>query len=363
MKLLLCRLRLLPPRCWRRIRASSCLARAIRIPCPIAWARLPRSSPATASISSIAAPAWSAAPRRPASRCGRSRAPFITHLHSDHTAGLPDLIFTPAVTGRTEPLELYGPPGLRAMTSYIMKAYAEDMQIRLHGLEPAVAQAYVVHAHDVKPGEIYRDDAVRVIAFAVPHGTLEICLRLPLRGEGQEHRLLRRHHVQRCGGACLQRMRHPGSRGLLRCRTRPAHARLAALSRGVPYFRHRSRPAGRRGEAEEASPVSPVGDGSDARGSHRRNPPAFQGRNHLRKRPRHHSANLAPILHEKRRPGALRHCAPPARGPARGPSYSRNAITGSIRAARCAGIQAANNATASKATNASAPVSGSTGSK
>jgi ribonuclease BN (tRNA processing enzyme) len=96
---------------------------------------------------------------------------FVTHLHSDHTVGLPDLIFTPAVTGRTEPLELFGPPGLRAMTSHIMKAYAEDMQIRLHGLEPAVAKAYIVHAHDAKPGEIYHDDAVRVIAFAVPHGS------------------------------------------------------------------------------------------------------------------------------------------------------------------------------------------------
>jgi ribonuclease Z len=96
---------------------------------------------------------------------------FVTHLHSDHTIGLPDLIFTPAVTGRLEPLELYGPPGLRRMTSLVMRAWKEDMEIRLHGLEPAVPQAYVVHAHDVKPGEIYRDDAVRVIAFPVPHGS------------------------------------------------------------------------------------------------------------------------------------------------------------------------------------------------
>lgn len=57
------------------------------------------------------------------------------------------------------------------MTLLVMKAWKEDRDIRLHGLEPAVPQAYVVHAHDVKPGVIYRDDAVRVIAFAVKHGT------------------------------------------------------------------------------------------------------------------------------------------------------------------------------------------------
>jgi ribonuclease BN (tRNA processing enzyme) len=96
---------------------------------------------------------------------------FITHLHSDHTIGLPDLIFTPAVTGREPPLEIYGPPGLRAMTRHIMAAWSEDMQVRLHGLEPAVKDAYIVHAHEINPGEIYHDATVRVSAFAVAHGS------------------------------------------------------------------------------------------------------------------------------------------------------------------------------------------------
>ena len=98
---------------------------------------------------------------------------FVTHLHSDHTVGYPDLIFTPAVTGRLEPLEVYGPPGLQEMTSHILQAWKQDMDIRLHGLEPSVPRAYVVNAHDIKPGEIYRDVAVRVVAIAVKHGTWE----------------------------------------------------------------------------------------------------------------------------------------------------------------------------------------------
>lgn len=96
---------------------------------------------------------------------------FLSHLHSDHTAGLADFIFTPAVTGRLEPLEIYGPPGTRAMTRHILEAYREDIEVRLHGLEPAVPRAYVVTPHDVKPGTVYNDGTVRVTAFAVRHGS------------------------------------------------------------------------------------------------------------------------------------------------------------------------------------------------
>jgi len=95
---------------------------------------------------------------------------FITHLHSDHTAGYPDLILTPPNSGRALPLEAWGPPGLRAMTSHLLMAYRDDLKIRLHGTQPGVPAGFEVRAHDVKPGEVYRDENVRVIAFDVPHG-------------------------------------------------------------------------------------------------------------------------------------------------------------------------------------------------
>ena len=96
---------------------------------------------------------------------------FITHLHSDHTVGLADFIFTPAVLERDAALELYGPPGIKAMTSHILKAYAEDINIRLRGLEPSKPRGYVVNVHEIKAGVIYRDENVTVTAFPVKHGS------------------------------------------------------------------------------------------------------------------------------------------------------------------------------------------------
>jgi len=55
---------------------------------------------------------------------------FITHLHSDHTLGLPDLIFTSWVMGRHRALEAYGPHGLKAMTAHIIAAWREDEEVR-----------------------------------------------------------------------------------------------------------------------------------------------------------------------------------------------------------------------------------------
>jgi ribonuclease Z len=95
---------------------------------------------------------------------------FVTHLHSDHTIGLPDLILTPAVTGRLEAFRIFGPPGLRDMVTNLLKAYKQDIDMRRHGSEPSVPKGYEVIAHDVKPGLVYQDETMRVIAFPVNHG-------------------------------------------------------------------------------------------------------------------------------------------------------------------------------------------------
>ncbi|MEY2563506.1 MAG: hypothetical protein QOH88_1699 [Verrucomicrobiota bacterium] len=96
---------------------------------------------------------------------------FLTHLHSDHTVGYPDLILTPWVMRRKEPLEVFGPAGLKAMTDHILLAYREDIDLRINGLEHGNQTGYKVNAHEIKPGVVYKDDNVTVKAFPVHHGS------------------------------------------------------------------------------------------------------------------------------------------------------------------------------------------------
>jgi ribonuclease BN (tRNA processing enzyme) len=98
---------------------------------------------------------------------------FITHLHSDHTLGFPDVLLTPWIMGRKEPLEVYGPSGTREMAEHILKAYATDVKTRTEGLEHSNKTGYKVNVHEIKSGVIYKDQNVIVKAFAVDHGNLQ----------------------------------------------------------------------------------------------------------------------------------------------------------------------------------------------
>jgi ribonuclease BN (tRNA processing enzyme) len=95
---------------------------------------------------------------------------FLTHLHSDHTIGLPDLIFTPWVLGREKPLEIHGPSGIKAMTDHIVSAYQEDVNERINGFEPVNRTGHRVKVQEFKTGIFYTDDNIKVEAFPVKHG-------------------------------------------------------------------------------------------------------------------------------------------------------------------------------------------------
>lgn len=97
---------------------------------------------------------------------------FLTHLHSDHTVGYPDLILTPWVMGRNTPLEVYGPKGTAAMTEHVLHAYREDIRYRVEGLERGNDQGWRVNVHEFDEGLIYETHTVKVEAFRVQHGTM-----------------------------------------------------------------------------------------------------------------------------------------------------------------------------------------------
>ncbi len=96
---------------------------------------------------------------------------FLTHLHSDHTAGYADLILTPWVLGRNIPLEVYGPKGLTQMTEDLLEAYRSDISYRLDGLEPANALGWQVNTHEITEGVVFQDDLIEVTAFKINHGS------------------------------------------------------------------------------------------------------------------------------------------------------------------------------------------------
>jgi ribonuclease Z len=111
---------------------------------------------------------------------------FITHLHSDHTVGIPDLWLTGWLTNpygtRTEPLMVWGPEGTVAMMSNLAKAYEADLRMRhrlnddgpgnvealVHGEGPA-RQGFAIAAKDFTEGVVYQKNGVRVTAFNVSH--------------------------------------------------------------------------------------------------------------------------------------------------------------------------------------------------
>lgn len=93
---------------------------------------------------------------------------LLTHLHSDHVVGLPDLWLTGWVFGRDRPLPVIGPPGTGEMCRHLDRAFAFDKRVRGDGRYPAAG--VVLESREVEPGVIHEADGMIVTAFAIDHG-------------------------------------------------------------------------------------------------------------------------------------------------------------------------------------------------
>jgi ribonuclease BN (tRNA processing enzyme) len=96
---------------------------------------------------------------------------FLTHLHSDHTLGLPELLYYPGAPS----LRVFGPTGTKRMVQQLQEAWSEDRQIRsTSGMPSDGAVANTVNsaiAVEVNEGAVYADSNITVTSIAVQHGT------------------------------------------------------------------------------------------------------------------------------------------------------------------------------------------------
>jgi ribonuclease Z len=94
---------------------------------------------------------------------------FLTHLHSDHIVGLPDLWLTGwLVSDRVIPLNIYGPVGTADMIKYLRLAYAYDLKIRVDD-DKAVEEGSKLIVTEIQQGTIFDKNGVKVIAIEVDH--------------------------------------------------------------------------------------------------------------------------------------------------------------------------------------------------
>lgn len=95
---------------------------------------------------------------------------FITHLHSDHIDGLPDLFHSTWQFGSGRPFELYGPEGIRNVADGILKFYEADIHIRRDLTEKLPPEGARINVHEIREGTISGfPGGLRITAFAEDH--------------------------------------------------------------------------------------------------------------------------------------------------------------------------------------------------
>lgn len=99
---------------------------------------------------------------------------FITHLHSDHIDGLPDLFHSSWQFGSGRPFNLCGPKGIRKVADGILQFYESDIHIRRDLTEKLPAEGARINTHVIEEGIVCDiPDIVRITAFSVNHHPVE----------------------------------------------------------------------------------------------------------------------------------------------------------------------------------------------
>jgi ribonuclease Z len=95
---------------------------------------------------------------------------FLTHLHSDHVVGFPDLWLTGWLvgSGRDRPLHVWGPRGTKKMMSHLEQAFDFDIRIRLYD-DRTAPDGIVILAEDMNEGVVFEKDGLTITAFQVDH--------------------------------------------------------------------------------------------------------------------------------------------------------------------------------------------------
>jgi ribonuclease Z len=108
---------------------------------------------------------------------------FLTHLHSDHISGLPDLWMTPwFLLGRKSPLEVWGPAGTAAMIDGMERMFEHDVKHRRNAALPADGLGLVVH--EIGEGRVFAENGVTVTATPVEHADGDPALAYRVESEG-----------------------------------------------------------------------------------------------------------------------------------------------------------------------------------
>jgi ribonuclease Z len=101
---------------------------------------------------------------------------FITHFHSDHLNGLPDLWLTgflsPSFGARAQAFEICGPPGISRIATTMRATFADDVRIRLEDEHVPEAHTGIVAHEFAADGIVFERNGVTVTAFEVNHGPL-----------------------------------------------------------------------------------------------------------------------------------------------------------------------------------------------